>query len=81
MDEKKALKRFRRASLTGLVLLGSFFAYGFYFDLWGKEFSDMPRILYYGLYVYLVLFIVFLLRYISIVGEVGEICNKKERNR
>ena len=76
---KKILRNFWILSIIGIGLLISFFIYGFYFDLWGKRFDEMSKLIYYGEFVWLALFLLFVCNYIRFIGKHDEILARIER--
>jgi len=60
-------KNFWLFSGIGLFLILIFFACGFYFNIWGKKFEDLPSWLEISSYLYIIVFFVYLLLYTKFV--------------
>lgn len=81
VDSKRVWRKFWALSIIAIAIILSFFVYGFYFDIWGKKFSELPRITRYIDFVYLVAIFGFGYVYTSFLIKYDAVLSKSRKRR
>ena len=73
--------RFWIFTLVGFIIISLFFLYGFYFNIWGKKFTELPFWVNVGFVCFGIVFFIFPIIYSKFYEKHRSVIYRKKSNK